>query len=71
MSLRLPYRDYSIEAFHDDVCLCVGVKTFNETREVHNLSVTFSSDGFFAWPAIFIWGISQPLAHLIAPYTLP
>ena len=46
MRLRPPYRIYSVATFYNGVPECVGMKTFRKTREIHNFSITFSSDTF-------------------------
>ena len=46
MRLRSPFRNYSVEAFYNDVPECVGMKTSRKTREIHSFSMTFSSHDF-------------------------
>ena len=46
MKLRSSIRNYSVEAFYNDVPECVGMKTSCKTREIHSFSMTFSSDDF-------------------------
>ena len=53
MRLRSPFRNYSVEAFYDDVPECVGMKTSRKTREIHSFSMTFSSDDFLGLQGYF------------------
>ena len=41
MKLRSSIRNYSVEAFYNDVPECVGMKTSCKTREIHSFSMTF------------------------------
>ena len=51
--LRSPFRNYSVEAFYNDVPECVGMKAFSITREIHSFPMTFSSDVFLWWEGYF------------------
>ena len=53
IGLRSPFRNYSVEAFYDDVPECVGMKTFRKTHEIHSSSMTFSSDAFLCLKSYF------------------
>ena len=46
MKLRSPFRNYSVEAFYNDVPESVWMETSSKTREIHTFSMTFSSDDF-------------------------
>ena len=58
MRLRSPFRNYSVEAFYNDVPECVGMKTFRKTHEIHSSSMIFRQMLSFVWKAIFIKGAS-------------
>ena len=51
--MRLRSRNYSVEAFYNDVPECVEMKTFRKTREIHSFSVTISSDTFLCLEGYF------------------
>ena len=53
-----PFRNYSVEAFYNDVPECIGMKAFRKACEIHSFSMTFSSNAFLFWKAIFIKGAS-------------
>ena len=63
MRLRSLFRNYSVEAFYNDVPECVGKKTFRKTREIHNFSMMFSSkvslclEGYFHKRCIPVPGV--------------
>ena len=53
MRLRSPLCNYSVEALHNDVPGCVGMKTSRKTREIRSFSMTFSSDDFLCLEGYF------------------
>ena len=53
MRSRSSFRNYSVEAFYNDVPECVGMKTSRKTREIHSFSLTFSSDDFLCLEGYF------------------
>ena len=58
MRLRSPFRNYSVEAFYNDVPEYVGMKTLRKTHIIHSSSMTFRQMLSFVWKAIFIKGAS-------------
>ena len=61
MTLHSPFRNYPVEAFYNDIPECVGMKTFRKKREIHNFSITFSSDASFCLEGYFMKGAFQLL----------
>ena len=49
MKIPFPYRDYSAEAFYNDVSECSGVGTLRKPREIQHFSlgVSICLDGYF------------------------